>query len=434
MFRKSRSIALAASAALAVTVLAGCSSASAPAPAASLDPDEKVTIDFAFWGNDVRAEMYDEAIAAFNEEYPNITVRASFLAWSEYWEKRQTEAAGGGLPDVFQNDMNYVRQYAQNGLLLDLDPFMGSLIDPDAIPEDVLANGVVDDALVGLTISTNALGMFVNPGLAEELGVEPFSGGEWADLDNWLVEVRSAAEDAGEQAWGGSNYASSLQVFEIQQRAQGRDLFTDGGEPAFTREDVEEYWSTGAELIASGTVTPQQRLEELSPLTAFDAAQQVSEITWDTMGTSYLANLGDAYPVLEIVAPPVTVDGAKDLYRKAGMLLSAAKTSDHPAAAAAFIDFMANDPAVGAIFGTNRGIPASATALEGADITGISAQVLEYEASISDRLGEAPPAPPVGYGQVEQLFTSIGQELGYGTISVDEAVDRLFSQLDVIFE
>ena len=46
---------------------------------------------------DVRAELYNEAIAAFNEEYPNITVNATFLAFPEFWEKRQTEAAGGRL-------------------------------------------------------------------------------------------------------------------------------------------------------------------------------------------------------------------------------------------------------------------------------------------------------------------------------------------------
>ena len=46
----------------------------------------EVTLDFAFWGNDIRAEMYNEAIAVFNEEYPNITVNPTFLAWDEYWE------------------------------------------------------------------------------------------------------------------------------------------------------------------------------------------------------------------------------------------------------------------------------------------------------------------------------------------------------------
>lgn len=33
------------------------------------------------------------------------------------------------LPDVMQTDINYLRQYAENGLFLDLTPYLGSLID-----------------------------------------------------------------------------------------------------------------------------------------------------------------------------------------------------------------------------------------------------------------------------------------------------------------
>ena len=93
-------------------------STATPDAAPTFDPDEEVTLDLAFWGNDVRAELYNEAIAAFNEEYPNITVNATFLGFPEFWEKRQTEAAGGNLPDVMQFDYSYLRQYSENNLLL----------------------------------------------------------------------------------------------------------------------------------------------------------------------------------------------------------------------------------------------------------------------------------------------------------------------------
>lgn len=426
MSRTSRSLAFTVPVILVAAALGGC--AATPA-----ENDGEVTLDFAFWGNDLRAEMYDEALAVFAEEHPEITVRTSFLAWAEYWEKRQTEAAGGGLPDVIQMDMNYLRQYAENGLLLELDPFVGSVIDADAVPENVLGNGVIDEGLVGLTISTNAFGMFLNPRLADEVGVDGFDGGTWKEYDAWLAEVQERAEAQGMSVWGGANYATSLQVFEIMQRAEGQDLFTEDGEPNFTREDVADYWGRGTGLLDAGIVTPQRRLEELQPLTAFDAAEQVSDMNWDTMGMGFLANLGEAYPELEIVAPPITVPGARDLYQKAGMLMSAASTTDHAEEAAMLIDFLTNDPRVGEIFGTNRGIPASITALEAAEIAGIDAQVLAYETSIADRLGDAPPVPPVGYGSLDHLFRDLGEEIGHGTVTVDEAVARLFGEMDVLF-
>src|SRR3546814_9754978 len=94
------------------------------------------------------------------------------------------------------------------------------------------------------------------------------------------------------------------------------------------------------------------------------------------------------------------------------MLLSASAETEHPEAAATLIDFLVNDPVTGEIFGTNRGLPASETALEGAALEGIDQQIADYEASIADRLGDAPPVPVIGYGTLEEKFRQIGQELG----------------------
>ena len=431
MFRSKR---LAAGIALTASLglLAGCAGTSTPGDAQpTFDPDEEVTLDFAFWGNDVRAELYAEALEAFNEEYPNITVNTSFLGFPEYWEKRQTEAAGGGLPDVMQTDINYLRQYAENGLFLDLTPYLGSLIDTEPLPENVLQIGQIDGVTTGITISTNAWSMYQNSVLLEEIGVEPFQDGSWQDYNDWMAEVTEAAEAAGVEVWGGADYTGRIQSFEIQQRAKGKDLFTDEGEVNFTKDELRAYWESGQEL-RDGVTVPQQRLEEVLPMSGFDTAQQTSEMTWDSFGVSYLANLGEPYTELEITAPPVTEEGAKDLYKKAGMLLSASAKTDHPEAAAILIDFLVNDPATGEIFGTNRGFPASETALSGATLDGVNQQIAEYEASIADRLGDAPPVPVTGYGTIEDKFRQIGIELNFGTITVDEAVDQFFTEMDIV--
>src|SRR6187431_1993223 len=100
-----RAVAMTIGAGLAAAVaLSGCASA-APEPAATVDPEEDVSISFSFWGNDVRAALYDEAIAVFEEQNPNIDVDVLFLAPTDYWEKRQIEAASKGLPDVVTMDL-----------------------------------------------------------------------------------------------------------------------------------------------------------------------------------------------------------------------------------------------------------------------------------------------------------------------------------------
>ncbi|KQZ85318.1 hypothetical protein ASD56_02925 [Microbacterium sp. Root166] len=429
MFSNKRTIAAIALATGAALALAGCAGGEGGAePASTYDPDEKVTLDLAFWGNDVRAELYNEAIAAFNEEYPNITVNSSFLGFPEFWEKRQTEAAGGGLPDVMQFDYSYLRQYSQNELLLDLDPYLGGIIETDPLPQNILDIGVVDGVTTGIPTSTNAWGLFTNPVLLEQAGVENFEGGTWEDYTDWMGEVTEAS---GGAFWGGSDYTGRIQNFELQLRAEGKNLFNEDGTAGFDEERLAEFWEQGA-AIRDGIGVPQQRVEEVVPLGPFDTANTASELTWDNFGSGYLGNLGESYTELNLVAPPITEEGAKDLYLKPSMLHAISAGTDHPEAAATLVNFLVNSPQSGEIFGTNRGLPASETALAAAELDPLSTQVKEYEASIADRLGDAPPVPIVGYGTLEEKFRQIGAELNFGTITVDEAVDQFFGEMDVV--
>lgn len=432
MFSKKRTLAGIALATGAALTLAGCAGGGAGGTgdaAPTFNPDEEVTLNMSFWGNDVRADLYNKVIGEFEKKYPNITVNSSFLAFPEYWEKRQTEAAGGGLPDVMQFDYSYLRQYSQNGLLLDLDPYLGNIIDTEPLADNILSIGVVDDTTTAIPTSTNAWGMYTNPKLLEQAGVDDFAGGSWSDYSDWMKEVTDAS---GGAFYGGTDYTGRIQNFELQLRAEGKDLFSEEGKPGFDKARLKKFWESGASNREDAVVIPQQRLEEVSPKSGFDTAQTASELTWDNFGSGYLGNLGADYPELGLLAPPVTKDGAKDLYLKPSMLEAISAKTKHPEAAATLVDFLINSPESGEIFGTNRGLPASETALAAAELDPLSQQIADYEASIKDRLGDAPPVPIVGYGTLENKFLELGKELNFGTVTVDDAVDQFFSEMDVV--
>ncbi|PJJ70672.1 multiple sugar transport system substrate-binding protein [Diaminobutyricimonas aerilata] len=430
MFRSRRArirstvTAIAATGVLALTACAGGSG--------DEGSDGPVTLDFAFWGNDVRAEMYDEAIAAFNEEFPDIKVNVSFLGFPEFWEKRQIESTSGGLPDVMQFDYSYLRQYSENGLLLDLGPHLGEGIDTDPIDEKILDIGVVNDTTYGIATSTNAWTLYQNPKLLESIGAAPYEGGgSWEDYTDWVQATTDAAAAAGQPIYGGTDFTGRIQNFELQLRAQGSYLFNDDGEPGFDEDDLRAFWEQGAPF-REGAGVPQQRLEEVYPLSGFDSAITASELTWDNFGAGYLGNLGEGYTELLLVEPPITEEGAKDLYLKPSMLHTISANTEHPEEAVELLNFLVNAPEVGAAFGTNRGLPASETQLEGVELGGLEAQIQEYEESISDRLGDPPAVPIVGYGSLEEKFRVIGTDLGLGVVTVDEAVEQFFTEMDVV--
>lgn len=431
MFSKKRTIAGIALAIGSVLALAGCSGGGGGAGSAAptFNPDEKVTLNMSFWGNDVRAALYDEAIAAFEKEYPNITVNSTFLGFPEYWEKRQTEAAGGNLPDVMQFDYSYLRQYSQNNLLLPLDAYLGNIIETDPLPANILSIGVVDNVTTAIATSTNAWGMYTNPKLLESAGVGEFPGGSWDDYNAWMAKVATASNGS---LYGGSDWTGRIQNFELQLRSNDKNLFGEDGKPGFDQADLKAFWSQGDSIRANGAVIPQQKLEEVSPLSGFDAAATASELTWDNFGSGYLGNLGEGYTSLGLIAPPVTKEGAKDLYLKPSMLEAISAKTAHPEAAATLVNFLVNSPESGKIFGTNRGLPASTTALAAADLDPLSTQIKDYQASIADRLGDAPPVPIVGFGSLEEKFRVLGTELNFGTVTVDDAVSQFFAEMDVV--
>ncbi|WP_029150446.1 ABC transporter substrate-binding protein [Microbacterium indicum] len=423
--KRSTKLSLLSTAVLGATalVLSGCAGGTA---AEEYDPDEQVSITFTWWGNDDRAQRYNDLIDRFNEEYPNIEVKGSFTDFAGYWTQRQTEAAGGGLPDVMQFDYSYLRQYAENGLITDLSSFED--VDTSAISDSLLGTGQLDGTQYGLPLGYSTWATFLNDDLLAEYGVEPYAGGtSYEDYSAWMAD---ATEKSGGAVFGGTDYSQRIQNFEMMLRAGGGNLFTEDGELGFDEDQLREFWNLGAADIESGAVVPQQQLAEIDPISGFGANLTESELSWSNFIASYLADSGASS--VTMAAPPTFEDGSQDLYQQAGLQMVVSSQSEHPTAAAIFLDYVVNSPEAGEIFGTSLGFPASETKLAGATLEGPDQQVADFLDSVSDRIGDAPALPVNGYGSIEQTFWDLGKEIGLGTTSVDDAVSRFFSEADVV--
>ena len=426
MFPKKHTlVALIASAALALTACGG-GGETAPEATASFDPNEAVSLTFTWWGNDDRAARYEKLIAAFNEEYPNIEINGTFTDFPSYWEKKQTEAAGGGLPDVWQFSDSYQRQYAEPGYLLDLGT-VSDHITLDTFDDGLKGTGQLEGTQYSLPTGYSTWANFVNHDLAAANGVEAPEGG--TTFDEFIEWMAGVTEKTGGSVYGGTDVTQRIQTFELALRAEGKNLYTEDGELGFTKEELKAFWESG-QTMRDGAGVPQNKLEEIAPKSGFGANLTVSETSWSNFLGGYLADSGAAS--ISMVAPPTAKVGSKDLYRQAGLQMAISENTEHPEAAALFLDFVVNSPAAGEIFGTTLGFPASSSKLEGAVLEGPDKQVADFLASVEDRIGDAPPVPVVGYGALEQKFWDLGKALGLGAVTVDEAVDQFFAETEVI--
>lgn len=413
----------------AMVVLTSCAGGGEPDPGSSIDPDEKVTLNFAWWGDASRAERYEAAIDVFEDANPNITIQTSFAGFGDYWTARNTEAASRNLPDVFQMDLAYLAEYGGFGHALPLDDYFGELIDVDAIDPALVDAGLVDGKVYGLSSSSSTMATMINGPLLEELGVDvPEGQVTWDEWDEFLAEVSDAGAANDPAVFGGQDYTQYFWLFQIWLGQQGLS-FIEGDGLGFEESDLVEWWSRSTGLNDGGAVLSQERKAQLDGVDALGSGEVASDLSWANFLPRF--SEGPAAPELSLMLPPHDDPSTTGMFLKPGLMLSIASNSEHPEHAATFIDFLVNDPEAGAIFGMSRGVPASQTAVDGIEATGLDEQILAFQEEVADQLdGESSPAVK-GLGTLEQTFVAISGDVSYGVTSPEEAVERWFAEAEI---
>lgn len=427
---KRTTLALAAAGAAAALTLSACGGGGdtpgSDSTGGTVDPDEEITLTMTWWGNDDRAARYTEALELFNEEYPNITVQPTFSTWDDYWTARATEAAGNSLPDVMQTDLAYLSQFGNRNQFLDLTPFVDNGIDVSGMSDSLLASGQVGDALVGIPQSTNTLALFYNPATLESLGVDaPDAEQTWADFVDWSVAAAEAGASLDPQLYGTGDFTGVFWLFVQHLVQEGIEVFDADGQVAFSEQDVVDWLQLVAPLRDNDLFMAPEAVAQLEPLGGFTANLFATEFSWDNFLAGYLADSGAES--LEMLPLPVGSTGEHAQFFKPSMLLSASANTQHPEAAAALIDFLTNDPEVGAIFGTSRGVPSSESARSQLLAEGADAQVIAFEEEWADVITESTPVLPEGYGSIEAEWLRLASELAYGNITVEEFASQWMS-------
>jgi multiple sugar transport system substrate-binding protein len=426
-----RILALAAAAALSLTACGG-GDAGGGSAAGSTDAAGKVTLNFTWWGNDDRAKRYKESLALFEKKFPNIKVNANFQDFPSYWTARSTEAAGRSLPDVLQMDLSYIREYSENGHLLDLNEYMGKEINVPDYEESFLASGKHEDQQVGIPTSTNTLSLVVNPALVKQAGVEMLPEDyTWEQFNEWTTKITKAGlKTKGQAVYGTGDYTGTTWFFIQWLLQQGKQPFSDDGKFNFTKDDVKAYLNLTSDLRAQKLLIPASRTTQLKPKDAFAAKEQATSFTWDNFLAGYATDTGQKD--LQVLPVPTGDNGKKGMFWKPSMLLSAGANTEHPKEAAQLINFLVTEPEVGKIFGTSKGVPASKAQREAMNLEpgSTDAVVTDFEAKVTDQVTEKTPVPIRGFGAIEAEWLRLSEDLNYGKITVDQFVDQWWTEAE----
>lgn len=177
-----------------VLAAAGCGTNeddSTAGPAPETDPDAlSGTVEV--WGMGAEGEALSTLADMFMEEYSDVTVNVTPVAWDVAHDRLITSVAGGQMPDVTQLGTTWMGEFA---LLDALDP-TPETVDGSTFYEGAWDTTVVENVSYGVPWYVETRLLYYRTDLAEEAGwTEPPA--DWDELKQMAADLKEAGSDNG---------------------------------------------------------------------------------------------------------------------------------------------------------------------------------------------------------------------------------------------
>ena len=406
------------------------SSALLAAGAAGVNPvfAQGADLRLIFWGGQNRADRTYGVVDLYEAASGN-TVEGEFLAWGDYWPKLATQTAGGNAPDIIQMDYRYIVEYAKRNAIAPIDE-LGAKLAEAGFDEDQLEGGKVDGKLYGVSLGANSVAMMLNTAAFEEAGVElPTNAWTIDDLKAIGEAFKAANIRGGMKAIADGSYNEPMLDNWLRQR--GKALYTAEGQLGFDEADAVEWYQLWADLRAAGVcVSAEDQALDTGPLesTMLVLGKAAMLPSNSNQLVAYQGLMPDRLDMVGFPRIAAGVGGGH--YRKPSMFFSVGGSTANQAAAEEFLNFFVSDAEAAKILGVERGIPClPGTRDIVAPTLDESNQIaLNFVANLGDLLGPLPPPPPAAAGEVDSsLIRTLGQEVGFGAKTPEQAGAELVS-------
>ncbi|MCA8863224.1 MULTISPECIES: ABC transporter substrate-binding protein [unclassified Halomonas] len=405
--------------ALAVAVVAALGSVSAAA-------DTTVTV-LRVESSSAEKRYYDEVVAEFESQHPDINVEFEYLANEAYKTRLPTMLQSSQRPDIYYT-------WGGEGLRDQVDAgFVRDLTEPmrdgwqDIYPTSAVLAFTLDDRVYGAPLYATVVGIWANTALTEPAGVNVETIKTWEDFENAVVALREEGITplvvGGQDGWPLHFYWGSL----VTRLA--------GGEGIEAAKSGDNGGFNGEPFVRAGEML--QALVELDPFqsgfmaTSYERASGMfgdGEAAfhvmgdWDYLPSKQRSASGEGVPDEDLrFIPFPTVAGGEGNEQSFGGMNGFAVTRDAPDEAVEFLRFLLNAENQRKAAATGIFVPVA----EG------SAEALEtpYARRVAEILDESE------FHQVfldQALGTSVGAtindisgDLAQGVITPEEAAARI---------
>jgi multiple sugar transport system substrate-binding protein len=357
----------------------GAKKQSASAPAES----GKTLIRWAFWGNETRIQLSQDAIDVFQSHNPDILVNIEPAGSpADMFSRVDTQLAGGNGPDIIQMGGNFP-DYVTKGVILPLESYGSSgrgLINTSVIDKGSLEAGSINGHLYGISVGISVPALVYNKTLLQNAGAPfPKASMTYDEFKTYLLAIKpllpAGVYPMSDYGWSGSGYTPCGYWL----RYNGTPIYDAAAKTTAVTPAVMQRYLELWKDYRDNRLIPPAEIAAQYPATSDDTNDFIagkSAITF--IVTNQLGGMQAVMSdELGLIEPPgAALTNA--LWPGLSQVMTVNKDSKNIDAALKFIDFIVNSPESGAILGSNRGSSASSSYRAGINASGPDLVINEY--------------------------------------------------------
>lgn len=423
-------------------VFAACAPATpAVAPEAASQPaaggDAKIELRIAWWGSQNRHDRTIAVIEQFEQLHPNIDIVYEFAGWGDYWTLMSTQAAGGNLADIMQQDYARLEEWVSRSLLAPLDDFVADgTLNFANVSESSLAGGRLGGKLYGVNLGTNSMTIVIDADKLAEAGLE-------TPNPNWTFdEFERVATELHEKLgiYGFTGNLTNEQWWKNIYLSLGQWVYNEDGTGLGYEDDQPfiDYLNMVKRLQDAGVT--QSREQEIAAGGSVETdlivtGQSAMTYVWSNQIVALTGAAGEGRNFI-LLPMPRPAGGASANYLKPSMFFSITSQARHPKEAAMFIDFFTNNVDANKVLMAERGVPVSSevrAALEPL-LDAPQKMMFDYIASIEPSVSPIPPPDAPGHADLinNVYWPLVIDPFMFGQQSAEDAVRILRQEASVV--
>jgi len=388
----------------------------------------QTTIVWSFWGDPGELPPNYEVIEAFHAAQNDIRIEVQHAPWGSYFDRIQTQMAGGTAPDVMF--LNNIPSYASRGVLFPLD----ELVARDGFNTGTYLQGLLqafsyDGQSFGFARDNDTNVLYFNKDLFDAAGVaHPSADWKWDDL-----RAAAAALTVRDAQGRAVQYGLALEKNRYPQWVyqNGGALFDNPLNPSEFLLDspaaIEAIGFIAGMILDDRSVPSFDAMAQLGSTTELFSTGRVAMVMTNAARMPTFMGASFAWDVAPLPAGPTGLRA--NTLGGAGYVMSA--TTQHPEAAWTFLQFLAGPEGQSIFAKTGVAVPASyADPAVAASFVAACPEVVSCEVFISETgNGKLAPNFP-DWREIESTIIVPHLDLIYtGELSAEAALTRMAAEV-----